>query len=846
MKGSEERLIRYMEGSKKRFVIPVYQRNYDWKTEHYKQLYDDLIKVVRQNRRSHFFGSLVSVYNANSRQDEFLIIDGQQRLTTISLLYLAMYNLMQKSIIIPRDPNLGQQIYEIYLADKWQPEDTRIKLKPIKNDQKALEHLFSDTDEHIADSNLTINYNYFYDRIQKAEIGIDDLASAIDRLEVINIVLDEHDNPQLIFESLNSTGLDLSEGDKIRNYILMGLPPAQQERFYEKYWNKIEVCTEYDVSAFVRDYLSVKQQATPAIKNVYFVFKDYVEKPDAPSTEDLLIDLLSYAKKYEYLIKANSPWAKANQYIYRLNRLKTTVTRPFFMEVLRLKEEGRLSETELGEAFGIIENYLFRRSICDVPTNALNKIFLLLHKDIMRLDGTDENYIEKLKCVLLNKQESGRFPDDEEFSEALLTKNIYGMRGESKGYLFERLENAGTLETKDVWAHMDNGDYSVEHILPQHLTPSWTDALGDDYERVHHDWLHRLANLTLTAYNPKYSNRPFDEKRDMENGFKQSGLRLNQWIWQQDKWGETELEERNAMLLTQALKIWPPIESNYEPPQKQFDTVTLEDDVNFTNKTISRFAFMGNEQTVESWTDMYQQVLTQLHDIDKSILTKLAVCDDPTVDLSRHFWTSAKDSLSGKMIGHNVFLWTGINTQNKIVALRKVFNLFDIDPSELVFYLGGEGKKDYDDTGRHLIRRRYWTYALPIMREVSGTFGNCSPSKNNWLDGFMGLGNLIISCIANYDSARVELYMKLPEKAQNKQLFDFLCAHKDEIESAANRIFVWERSDDTKASRICLPLPDVSVTNEADWPRMAQFHAEGSKIILDVFKPYLVEYLSRS
>ena len=219
MKGSEMKLVAYMQGSNKRFVIPVYQRNYDWKIENCKQLFDDLVKVIRNGRKSHFFGSIVSVYNPDGANDEFLVIDGQQRLTTVSLLLLAMYNLLEKGIVAPAKASLSERIYETYLVDKWQDDDTRIKLKPVKNDRMAFSKLFDDESEHIKESNLTINYNYFYERIQKEEISIDELFDSLSRLEIISITLNQDDNPQLIFESLNSTGVALSEGDKIRNFI---------------------------------------------------------------------------------------------------------------------------------------------------------------------------------------------------------------------------------------------------------------------------------------------------------------------------------------------------------------------------------------------------------------------------------------------------------------------------------------------------------------------------------------------------------------------------------------------------------------------------------------------------
>lgn len=502
MRGSECRLIEYMDGSKKRFIIPVYQRNYDWKTENCKQLYDDLVKVVKNHRNSHFFGSIVSVYEPSGRNTEFLVIDGQQRLTTVSLLLLAMYNLISKGIVSAEDKTLDNQIYDDFLVDKYQPKETRIKLKPIKNDREAFDKLFDDEDEYIRDSNLTTNYNYFYDRIQKQEVTVDELFDAICKLEIINITLNNDDNPQLIFESLNSTGLDLSEGDKIRNYILMGLSANEQNEYYEKYWNKIEICTKYDVSSFVRDYLSIKQQAIPSQMKVYINFKEFVENTNI-ETEELLKDMLAYAKRYQVLLNGNSINKVLNACIYRLNRLETTVTRPFFLEVLRLFDENKLNIDDITNIFLTTENYLFRRNICDLPTNALNKIFLMLHREIVRYDGTDNDYLNKFKYTLLAKKDRARFPNDDEFARSFTERQIYLMNSKNKIYIMERLENFGTYEDKDVYGHCDNGTYTIEHIMPQHLTPLWQKELGENYEIIHEEWLHRIANLTLTAYNSK-------------------------------------------------------------------------------------------------------------------------------------------------------------------------------------------------------------------------------------------------------------------------------------------------------------------------------------------------------
>ena len=355
------------------------------------------------------------------------------------------------------------------------------------------------------------------------------------------------DNPQLIFESLNSTGLDLSEGDKIRNFILMGLPSKEQDDYYDKYWHKIEVCTKYDVSAFIRDYLSVKQQAIPQQKKIYINFKDYVELSKI-DTEPLLSEMLAYAKRYQILLDGNSGNSVLDACILRLNRLETTVTRPFFLEVLRLYNEDKVTLAQVTEIFLTTENYLFRRTICDLPTNALNKIFLLLHREIIRYDSTDDDYVEKLKYALLSKKERARFPDDDEFAQAFVDRQIYLMNGKNKIYILERLENYGTSEDKDVYRHCDDGTYSIEHIMPQHLTPVWQKELGEDYAIIHEEWLHRIANLTLTAYNSKYSNSSFTEKKTMENGFDDSGIRMNTWIAKKDKWTLSEIEERSQYL----------------------------------------------------------------------------------------------------------------------------------------------------------------------------------------------------------------------------------------------------------------------------------------------------------
>ncbi len=845
MKGSEAKLVSYMQGSDKRFVIPIYQRNYDWKLDNCKQLFDDLVKIIQRDRKSHFFGSIVSVHS-DGEYNEFLVIDGQQRLTTISLLMLAMYNLMRTGIIKPAQDNLADKIYKTYLIDEWQKDETRIKLKPVKNDSRAFGMLFKDTSDYILESNLTINYNYFYTRIQKEEITIDQLYTALTRLEIINITLNQDDNPQLIFESLNSTGLALSEGDKIRNFILMGLPTKEQNEFYEKYWNRIEICTGYDVSSFIRDYLSVKQQTIPSISKVYITFKSYVEEENI-ETENLLKDMLAYAKRYEILLKGKTSDKALNACIYRLNRLETTIIRPYFLEVLRLLEEGNLPIDQAREIFLYTENYLFRRNICDLPTNALNKIFLMLHREIVRYDGATTDYLEKFKYALLSKKERGRFPRDDEFTEALSARQIYQMNSKNKIYIFERIENFGTIEDKDIYRHYDEGTYSIEHIMPQHLTPAWIEKLGSGYEEIHSQWLHRLANLTLTGYNSKYSNSSFEDKKTMPNGFAQSGLRMNTWVAQQSDWTLSELEKRDEILMQQALTIWSIPSTDYKPAEKQLDSYTLEDDVDLSGREIIKFEYMNMIQPVTSWIIMMEQVLKILHAEDKSVLSVLAHTNNSESDLNAYVSDNTANLRGALQIDTGIYIERNTSTSTKISMLKKFFKAYGANPEDLVFYLKdqNEDKAEEEAGTRYELRRRYWTFALNYIHEAhgdDGSFHNVNPSKENWISGFFGIGGFQISCVANYDQARVDLSLSKSDKASNKSAYDYLLARKEEIESKLGSQVEWLRSEETKGSYIVVRLKDVSIQNETDWIQMAKFHAEWSRKFFDVMVPYLVDW----
>ena len=628
----------------------------------------------------------------------------------------------------------------------------------------------------------------------------------------------------------------------------MGLPTKVQEEYYEQYWNKIEVYTGYEVSDFVRDYLSVKQKVIPSKSKVYFAFKSYVEDNEL-DTKELLENLLKYAELYSVLLKGNTSNRELNACIKRLNRMQTTVTRPFFLEVLRLNKEesdNRLDIEEVSEIFKYTENYVLRRNICDLPTSSLSKIFLYLHNEIYRYEKNEENYVEKFKYALLAKTENTRFPDDKEFIKDFSEKQVYLMNPKNKIYILERFENYGIVEDKDIYRHIDDGEYSIEHIMPQHLTADWIKELGDNYEEIHDEWLHRLANLTLTGYNSKYSNNSFDEKKNMEKGFKESGLRLNTYLCNLENWGLQELIDRNNYLMDRALEIWSMPETEFKPVEKELDSYTLADeDVDLTGRYLVKYSFRNSEIPVESWIEMYEKIIKIINQEDRTILPRLANSNPEEVDLGAYFSSKESELRMPSKIEDNLYFDRNLSTSRKLIILRQLFEMVDENPEDLVFYMKDVRDQDIEEGSRFDTRIRYWSYALEIIKEANRKdgkvmcFANVNPTKFHWVAGYFGISGLSISCVANIDCARVELYIGKSDAQANKQIFDRLYNHKDEIEEKMGAQLDWQRLDEYKTSAIRIEDKSLSIDREEDWPKMAEFHAKWSRAFYDVLVPYI-------
>jgi uncharacterized protein with ParB-like and HNH nuclease domain/predicted transport protein len=576
------------------FVIPIYQRTYSWTEKECRQLWDDIVRSgSNENIHVHFVGSIVYVESGLSQvshQAPLLVIDGQQRLTTVSLLLAALAKAV--GVDEPFDGFSRRKIKNYYLLNPEESGERHFKLLLSQTDKASLMAIVDDGEKPQQGSvRISANYKSFENWIADESVELKTLCKGLAKLVVVDIALTrDQDNPQLIFESMNSTGRELSQADLIRNFILMGLEPVLQTRLYEQFWRPMEVdfgqeayATHFD--SFMRHYLTVKTGEIPNINAVYDAFKGHARASRANASDDkshiegLVRDIRDYARHFCAMALGNEPDAELKLAFHDLRELKVDVAYPFLLELYHDYKAGILSIEDLRSAVRFVEAYVFRRAICDVPTNSMNKTFATFTKALKK-----DRYIESIQAHFLTLPSYRRFPPDEEFRRKLQTRDLYNFR--SRSYWLRRLENYGRRERVTV------DEYTIEHLLPQNkeLPLKWREELGADWERIQEIWLHTLGNLTLTAYNSEYSDRPFAEKRDMpdapEKGLKQSPLHLNQGLGTLERWDEIAIQTRASKLADRAVKVWsspllpPDILDAYRPKSTAITRYTIDDHPN--------------------------------------------------------------------------------------------------------------------------------------------------------------------------------------------------------------------------------------------------------------------------
>ncbi|MDO5646058.1 MAG: DUF262 domain-containing protein [Dermabacter sp.] len=557
MKAVDANLLELLKKSE-RFIVPIYQRVYSWGIPECDQLWTDIVRAgARQGLSNHFTGSIVYIekgQGTTTSREPDLIIDGQQRMTTVTLVLAALAAHLDTLHEDEREPVAGfapQKIRGQYLTNPYESGDEFFKLILSKHDKDALKAVVGNVSLPVSDSRIIGNYQFFVDQLRRADSDtVIDVCRGLAKLVVVDVKLTRGvDDPQLVFESMNATGKKLSEADLIRNFVLMDLPPAKQERLYEDYWFPMEKLfqgvNEPRFDEFVRHFLTVKTLSIPRVDEIYDAFKEYAadEEKNGLTRDELVVDLSRNAAWFAKMALDTETEQSLAKRFRELDQL-ATVAYPFQLRLYADYTDGKLTSVEFEQILDTTISYLFRRAVCRIPTNSLNKTFATLAAAI-----DSEDHVGSVCGRLLTLPDYRRFPSDEEFKESLASTDLYHLK--RRVYFFRAMENHGRKE------EVSTAEYTIEHIMPQNANHAWREALGPDWETTHDRYLHTLGNLTLTGYNPEYSDRPFHEKRDMEGGFRDSPLRLNRGLGKLDRWDGKSIEQRAERLAEQALNIWP-------------------------------------------------------------------------------------------------------------------------------------------------------------------------------------------------------------------------------------------------------------------------------------------------
>jgi uncharacterized protein with ParB-like and HNH nuclease domain/predicted transport protein len=596
MKAVEAKLLEFLRKSPQ-FIIPIYQRTYSWGISECQQLWEDIIRTGSNEKiYAHFIGSIVyiqqGIYSV-SATSPLLVIDGQQRLTTISLILEALARRVGNSE--PIDGFSAKKIRHYYLLNPLEDAEKAFKLILTQTDKDSLLALLKERNWPSNNSlRIKENFEFFEEKIKALGNELDVLCDGLSKLMIVDLSLTHDvDNPQLIFESMNSTGRELSQADLIRNYILMGLQPNHQTRLYQEYWRPMELSfgqVAYDehFDGFMRHYLTIKTGKIPRIRDVYKAFKAYSKEPEISDlgVDELVKDIYLFSTYFCAMALGKEKDKGLAEAFRDLRDLKVDVAYPFLLELYHDYKNGSLTKQELIEVVRLVESYVFRRVVCNIPPNSLNKTFATFGRFLRK-----EKYVESVKANFQLLPSYRRFPNDNEFERDIKVRDLYNFR--SRSYWLRRLENYRRKEVVVV------PEYTIEHIMPQNenLSLAWQNDLGPDWKTVQKTWLHTLGNLTLTGYNPEYSDRPFCEKRLMEGGFKDSPLQLNKDVKETEIWNEKAINRRADRLAKIATKVWimpdlsKEIVDKYSDISKRTSGFRIEDHIQLSHSSAMRPVF---------------------------------------------------------------------------------------------------------------------------------------------------------------------------------------------------------------------------------------------------------------
>lgn len=667
------------------FLIPDFQRPYSWQADNVRSFLEDLESCV-ESKTNHFFGSVVYVNEGNASS----IIDGQQRVTTVLLMLTSVFHLTELNNELSKVP--AEAIKEKYLYNKYDytGESNRIKLKTVTTDNVIFEKIFN-KDELTAiekQSRLYLAYKEFYDYFLTRN-NLDRYIEGLQRFEIVTIALDARDdNPQRVFESINSTGKPLTDGDKIRNFALMLNKNDTRKYVLDKYWSKIEkaltdINKDY-ITDFFRSYIIMKKQAIISLDSVYPEFKKLFNKTidDDQKTEDIdtfyssIIKALEYYNVCKFGEDTNSKFEKIKDVAFKMRYIQTELYIPFAMAVIRHYDQGSINEDELAKAFSLIEVYFSRRIVCNIPTTSVDRFLASLHKDTVEriTEDPSASYVDVMTYIINNRTGATRMPSESEFVSAIKNNRIYNQRTAHVNYILTAIDDQSKESATLKQIANRELKLSIEHIMPQTLTSSWEDELDGGAVRVHEEYLHTLANLTLTGYNSEYSNLSFSKKRTMQNGFDESPLSINKQLMNVDKWNEDALKKRQEWWVSNLQKVWPIPKTKYQPP-KIDTTISLLEEHDLKGTAPRMVHILGDSMPVSSWAQLIDVVVERLYDYDNNFYSKVSQDEY----LSKSIGTDKTTFFNcAEIYDTGYYVDTGTDTNRKrkfIEALARVFEL---------------------------------------------------------------------------------------------------------------------------------------------------------------------------
>jgi uncharacterized protein with ParB-like and HNH nuclease domain len=813
MKANELPINNFLQAPNVQFVIPVYQRNYDWTNNECKELINDVITVEKYNRGTHFIGSIVFIYEgaySTSEVKELVIIDGQQRLTTINIIYVALFRFAKENSM----PNEADMLFNMFLTNQYvQHESSKLKLKQTDTNSLAFKSIMNGTENEFNHySNVIENFNYFKSIITKDNFH--NILNGLKRLIFVEISLERgKDDPQRIFESLNSTGLDLSQSDLIRNYILMDLDPKNQNKVFEQIWNPIEenakdlIKQKSMVSDYIRDYLTLRNKKIPNKNKVYVEFKKLYTDKDETYTQELE-NIKSLSVHYKKFL---NPSSVQDQNIRReleyISRLEINVAFPFLLQVFEDAENGLITINDLIKTLKLIQSYAWRRFVVGLPTNALNKIFMTLYSEV-----DTEEYYDSIALAIIKKRGSAKFPTDEDVKTALKDKDLYNIQSKNRNYMFELLENFNNKE----YVNTSNENITIEHIFPQNPNEDWNKAITpDDYFMFKEKYVNTIANLTLSGNNGALSNKSFNDKKTMnrqgaKQGYDFSRLWLNDYLKTVNSWNIVNYNDRFNLIYSRFLKIWEypdvtiPVSENTEE-QNLFNAESP------THKKLEYFIFENTKVDEEVIAQMYFYVIEKLYEKNAQLLLEAK-------DIFK-ITRNASDFRAPQELQSGYFIESNIDSNSKFSTLKKILPLYELEDELLIKYADGESG---NLPNRFSIRKEFWKQLLPFIKDTE-LFSNVNPTKDHWLSSGAGISGLAYTFVITGKYARIELGISSSSKEQNKKYFKNLLSQKESIENSFGGELEWEELANYKMSRIKYEMSDVNLFDKIDWQKMNEF-----------------------